>query len=166
MTTDAPSAEYSRALAENARYAAQFDRSTLSPARRLAILACMDGRLTIEDIFGLRTGDAHIIRNAGGLATDDALRSLVISQRLLDTRELLVVAHTGCGMLTFRDDELRAQLAADTGVALGLTFHAFSDLEASLRAQVERIRSHPWLRDMAVHGVVYEVETGRVREIA
>ena len=101
----APPLEYERALAENARYADQFDRSSLPvpPGRRLAVLACMDARLTVEDVLGLRTGDAHIIRNAGGLATDDAIRSLVISQHLLGTEEIIVIEHTGCGMLTFSD---------------------------------------------------------------
>src|SRR5712671_6793277 len=98
-------AQLSRALADNALYAAQFDRSSLPlpPGRKLAVLACMDARLTVEDALGLRIGDAHIIRNAGGLATDDAIRSLVISQHLLGTEEVIVVEHTGCGMLTFED---------------------------------------------------------------
>ena len=109
--TRAPAApELDRVLAENERYAAQFDRSglPLPPGRRLAVLACMDARLTVEDVLGLRTGDAHIIRNAGGLATDDAIRSLVISQHLLGTEEVLVIEHTGCGMLTFEDEPVRA----------------------------------------------------------
>src|SRR6476620_3530955 len=104
--------ELSRALAENDRYAAQFDRSSLPlpPGRKLAVLACMDARLTVEDALGLRTGDAHIIRNAGGLATDDAIRSLVISQQLLGTEEVIVIEHTGCGMLTFDDEAVRERL--------------------------------------------------------
>ncbi len=102
-------AEADRALADNARYAAQFDLAELPllPGRGLAVLACMDARLTVEDVLGLRTGDANIIRNAGGLATDDAIRSLVISQHLLGTREIIVIEHTGCGMLTFEDDVVR-----------------------------------------------------------
>lgn len=167
LETPVRSSEYTRALAENERYAAQFDRSRLAlpPARKLAVLACMDARLTVEDVLGLRTGDAHIIRNAGGLATDDAIRSLVISQRLLGTEEVVVIEHTGCGMLTFRDDDVRRQLAAETGVDSDLSFHAFPDLESNLRAQVERIRAHPWTKDVPVHGVIFEVETGRLREV-
>lgn len=113
--------EYERALAENRRWAAQFDRSALPgvPGRKLAVLACMDVRLTVEDILAIRTGDAHIIRNAGGLATDDALRSLIISQQLLGTEEVIVIGHTGCGMLTFRDDELLA--SSPSGPALTST---------------------------------------------
>jgi carbonic anhydrase len=168
MAIQAPTSEYARALAENERYAAQFDRSRLPlpPGRKLAVLACMDARLTVEDVLGLRTGDAHIIRNAGGLATDDALRSLVISQQLLGTEEVIVIEHTGCGMLTFRDDEVRRDLAAQTGSDVDLPLHAFPELESNLRSQVERIRSHPWIKDVPVHGLVYEVESGRLREVA
>ena len=159
--------EYARALAENQRYRAQFDRSALPapPGRRLAVLACMDARLTVEDVLGLRTGDAHVIRNAGGLATDDAIRSLVISQTLLGTEEVIVIGHTGCGMLTFTDEPVRHDLAERTGVDVDLPLRAFDDLEVNLRAQVERIRSHPWIKDVPVHGLVYEVETGRLREV-
>jgi len=157
--------ELDRALAENARYAAQFDRSDLPlpPGRRLAVLACMDARLTVEDVLGLRTGDAHIIRNAGGLATDDAIRSLVISQHLLGTEEVIVIEHTGCGMLTFEDEPVRASIAQETGVRIDLPLHAFRDLEANLKAQVQRIRSHPWVKAVPVSGLIYEVETGRLR---
>jgi carbonic anhydrase len=160
--------QLARALAENDRYAAQFDRSSLPlpPGRKLAVLACMDARLTVEDALGLRTGDAHIIRNAGGLATDDAIRSLVISQHLLGTEEVIVVEHTGCGMLTFEDTAVREQIANETGETVDLPLHPFSDLEANLRAQVERIRSHPWVKDVPVSGLVYEVESGRLRHIA
>ena len=167
MAIQAPSSEYTRALAENERYAGQFDRSSLPlpPGRKLAVLACMDARLTVEDVLGLRTGDAHIIRNAGGLATDDAIRSLVISQELLGTEEVIVIEHTGCGMLTFKDDEVRRSLAKKTGRDVDLTFHAFGELEANLRAQIDRIRDHPWIKDVPVHGLIYEVETGRLREV-
>jgi len=168
MATQTPTTEYARALAENQRYAAQFDRSALPlpPGRRLAVLACMDARLTVEDVLGLRTGDAHIIRNAGGLATDDALRSLVISQQLLGTEEIIVIEHTGCGMLTFRDDEVRQEIAQRTGTDVDLAFHAFPELEANLRQQLARIRSHPWIKDVPIHGLVYEVESGRLRAVA
>ncbi len=160
--------ELERALAANQRYASQFDRSTLplSPGRKLAVLACMDARLTVEEVLGLRTGDAHIIRNAGGLATDDAIRSLIISQHLQGTEEVIVVEHTGCGMLTFEDEPVRQKIAAETGTELDLPLHSFPDLESNLRAQVERIRSHPWVKDIPVSGVVYEVESGRLRHVA
>lgn len=165
-SVDAP--ETSRALAENERYAATFDRPNLDlpPSRRLAVLACMDARLTVEQVLGLRTGEAHIIRNAGGLATDDAIRSLVISQQLLGTEEVLVIEHTGCGMLTFDDGEVQASIAEATGEQVDLPLLAFPDLESNLNAQVEKIRSHPWIKDVPVTGVVYEVETGRLRRVA
>jgi len=168
MAIQAPSSEYARALAENERYAAQFDRSSLPlpPGRKLAVLACMDARLTVEDVLGLRTGDAHIIRNAGGLATDDAIRSLVISQQLLGTEEVIVIEHTGCGMLTFRDEEVHRDLAARTGEDVDLAFYAFGELEPNLRSQIDRIRAHPWIKDVPVHGLIYEVETGRLRNVA
>ena len=157
-----------RALADNARYAAQFDRSSLPalPGRKLAVLACMDARLSVEDALGLRTGDAHIIRNAGGLATDDAIRSIVISQHLLGTEEVIVVEHTRCGMLTFDDLAVREWIASETGKTVDLPLHPFSDLEENLRAQVDAIRSHPWVKDVPVSGVVYDVESGRLRQIA
>jgi carbonic anhydrase len=160
--------QLARILAENARYAAQFDRSALppSPGRRLAVIACMDARLTIEDTLGLRAGDAHVIRNAGGLATDDAIRSLVISQHLLGTEEVIVIEHTGCGMLTFEDEVVRERIAAETGETVDLPLQSFKDLESNLKAQVERIRSHPWVKDVPVSGLVYEVETGRLHHVA
>ena len=160
--------ELDRVLSENRSYAAQFDRSTLPlpPGRKVAVLACMDARLTVEDVLGLRTGDAHIIRNAGGLATDDAIRSLVISQQLLGTEEVIVIEHTGCGMLTFQDHEVHQDLVEKTGTDIDLAFHAFPELESNLRSQVERIREHPWIKDVPVHGLIFEVESGRLREVA
>ena len=169
MTATVPQPpQLARAIAENDRYAAQFDRSRLPlpPGRKLAVLACMDARLTVEDALGLRTGDAHIIRNAGGLATDDAIRSLVISQHLLGTEEVIVVEHTGCGMLTFEDGPVQAQIASATGETVDLPLHSFRNLEANLTAQVERIRAHPWVKDVPVSGLIYEVESGRLRHVA
>jgi carbonic anhydrase len=168
VATQTSTPEYVRALNENARYAAQFDRSALPlpPGRRLAVLACMDARLTVEDVLGLRSGDAHIIRNAGGLATDDAIRSLVISQQLLGTEEVIVIEHTGCGMLTFQDDQVHQDLVEKTGSDVDLAFHAFPDLEDNLREQVRRIQAHPWIKDVPVHGLIYEVESGRLREVS
>jgi carbonic anhydrase len=172
MSTNSQHApELERVLAENERHLGQMDRSKpplppgAPPGRKLAVIACMDARLTVEDVLGLRTGDAHIIRNAGGLATDDAIRSLVISQHLLGTEEVIVVEHTGCGMLTFEDEPVRQQIAAETGTELDLPFHSFPDLESNLRSQVERIRSHPWVKEVPVSGVVYEVESGRLRHV-
>ena len=160
--------EFGRILAENERYTESFDRSALTaaPLRGIAIVACMDARLDVEETLGLRTGDAHIIRNAGGLATDDAIRSLVISQNLLGTEEVIVIEHTGCGMLTFQDDDVHRDLVAKTGADVDLAFHAFPNLEDNLREQVRRIRAHPWVKDVPVHGLVYEVETGRLREVS
>jgi carbonic anhydrase len=159
------SIELERVLAANATYADRFYGSglTASPARRLAVVACMDARLTIEDLLGLRTGDAHLIRNAGGLATDDAIRSLVISQHILETREIFVIEHTGCGMLTFEDEPVRRRIAAMQGATVDLPLLPFSDLEANLVSQVDRIRAHPWIMDVPVRGLIYDVETGRLR---
>ena len=166
--TETYSSEFERALAENERYVSQFDRSALPlpPGRKLAVLACMDARLTVEDVLGLRSGDAHIIRNAGGLASDDAIRSLVISQQLLGTQEVIVIEHTGCGMLTFDDQDVQAHLAESTGTTVDLPLGAFPDLESNLRAQVAKITAHPWTKDVPVHGLIYEVETGRLREVS
>ena len=141
----------------------------LPPARRLAVLACMDARLTVEPALGLRTGDAHIIRNAGGIVTDDALRSLIISHHLLGTREFAIVNHTDCGMLTFADPDLRARLRRETDATpvTPARFYAFSDLEANVREQIHAVRSHPWVpRAIPVRGFVYDVRTGRLEEVA
>jgi carbonic anhydrase len=165
--SDTRPSEYARALEENARYAAGFDRPRLPmpPGRKLAVLACMDARLTVEEVLGLRTGEAHIIRNAGGLATDDAIRSLVISQTLLGTEEVLVIEHTDCGMLTFQDAAVRGELAARTGASVDLPLLPFGDLRANLKTQLAAIRAHPWIKDVPIHGLIYEVETGRLREV-
>lgn len=159
--------EYARILAENERYTEVFNRAALgaAPMSGIAIVACMDARLDIEEALGLRTGDAHIIRNAGGLATDDAIRSLIVSQRLLGTDEVLVIEHTGCGLLNADAGRLRRWLANESGVQVDLELGEFADLEANLREQVERIRTHPWLRHVPVHGLIFEVETGRLREV-
>ncbi len=159
--------EFARLLAENQRYAEQFNRSALqaAPLAGLAIIACMDCRLSIEDMLGLRTGDAHIIRNAGGLATDDAIRSLIVSQQVLGTHEVIVIEHTECGMLNFPDEAMRTKLATQSGHRLDLRFLGFPDLEANLRAQMERIRTHPWVKPVPVHGLIYEVNGGKLREV-
>jgi carbonic anhydrase len=157
-------------LAANQQYAEKFTLGHLPmpPARKLAIVACMDARLTVEQFLGLKTGDAHIIRNAGGLVTEDALRSLIISSYLLGTRTYYVVQHTDCGMLTFTDEKLREKLKSETGHdASHLHFHSFSDVEKSVKNQLQTIRNNPFLpRDIDVHGFVYDVRTGKLQEIS
>ena len=159
--------EFARILSENERYTEVFNRAALgaAPMSGIAIIACMDARLDVEEALGLRTGDAHVIRNAGGLATDDAIRSLIISQRLLGTDEILVIQHTGCGLLNADAEALKQRLTAESGRTVDLDFGAFTDLEANVRAQVDRLRAHPWLRQVPVHGLIFEVETGRLHEV-
>ncbi len=156
-------------LAANSRYADRFDTGDLPmpPGRHVAILTCMDARLLPASFLGLEEGDAHVIRNAGGRASGDALRSLIISYKLLGTREFLVIHHTDCGMLTFENDQLQQQLRRDTGAdASGINFLAFSDLEQSVRDDVKTIRDSPLIPDeIPVSGYVYDVRTGRLREV-
>src|SRR6185369_7883053 len=130
--------EYGRILDENRRYVEAFDRSSLTaaPLSGLAIIACMDARLDVEEALGLRTGDAHIIRNAGGLATDDVIRSLIVSQQLLGTHEIVVIGHTGCGLQGADEAAIHAQLAGSSGVDLDMGFGSFDDVETSVRASV------------------------------
>ncbi len=155
-------------LKNNAAYAASFDKGDLPmpPGKRLAVLACMDARLNIYGMLGLSEGEAHVIRNAGGVVTDDAIRSLTISQRLLGTREIVLVHHTDCGMLTFKDDELKAQIEADTGIKPGFALEAFGDLERDVRQSIARIKASPFIpHKESVRGFIYEVESGRLREV-
>ncbi len=155
-------------LRANQTYAAAFDKGGLPmpPGRRVAVVACMDARLNPFGMLGLTEGDAHVIRNAGGVVTDDAVRSLAISQRLLGTREIVLIHHTDCGMLTFRDDELKAQIESDTGLRPPFALEAFADVDEDVRQSLRRVRASPYIphRD-AVRGFVYEVETGRLREV-
>jgi carbonic anhydrase len=158
-------------LAANESYAARFSSANLPmpPARKLAVVACMDARMHIYDMLGLKTGDAHVIRNAGGIVTADALRSLVISHYLLGTQEFMVINHTDCGMLTFKDEELRDRLRSATGVVpvAPEAFHAFSSPEANVREQIQRLRLHPWIpKSIPVRGFVYDVKTGRLNEVS
>ncbi len=156
-------------LQNNARYAEGFDKGDLPlpPAKGVAVVACMDARLHVSKLLGLKEGDAHIIRNAGGVVTDDEIRSLAISQRLLDTREIILIHHTGCGMLTFKDDEFRRQIQEETGVRPEWAAEAFSDLDEDVRQNIARIKASPFIpRKDSVRGFVYEVETGRLREVA
>jgi len=156
------------ALAGADEYAADFDKGSLPlpPAKPLAIVACMDARLDPYALLGLGEGDAHVIRNAGGVVTDDEIRSLAISQHLLGTREVMLIHHTDCGMLTFTDDGFAATLAEEAGSAPSWSAHAFSDLETDVREQMKKIRDSPFIphRDQ-VRGFVYDVETGRLNEV-
>jgi carbonic anhydrase len=149
-------------------YAASFDQGDLPipPARKLAVLACMDARLNPYALLGLREGDAHIIRNAGGVVTDDEIRSLAISQRLLGTEEIILIHHTDCGMLTFTDDEFKRSVQDDVGIKPEWAAEAFPDLDEDVRQSVARIQASPFIpRKDSVRGFVYEVETGRLREV-
>jgi carbonic anhydrase len=139
----------------------------MPPARHVAVLACMDARMHPEQFLGAEIGDLHCIRNAGGRASDDAIRSLIISCKLLGTREFLIIHHTDCGMLTFTDEALQKQLTEETGAdASGIEFLAFPDLDQSVRDDVERIRSSPFIPDdIPVTGYVYDVATGRLRQV-
>jgi carbonic anhydrase len=159
--------EYERIRSENARYVDTFDRSALTaaPLTGLAILACMDARLDVHEALGLRTGDAHVIRNAGGIATDDAIRSIVVSQELMGTDEILVIGHTRCGLEGVDESAVRARLAERTGEALDLPLGAFEVVQDSVRASVERLRAHPWVRGVTVHGLVFDVATGRLIDV-
>ena len=157
-------------LLENARrYAEGFDKGglPLPPAKHVAVVACMDARLNPYGLLGLTEGDAHVIRNAGGVITQDELRSLAISQRLLGTREIVLIHHTDCGMLTFTDDEFRAAIHADTGIKPSWAAEAFDDLDADVRQCIARITSDPFIpyKD-SVRGFVYDVHTGGLREVS
>lgn len=155
-------------LANAERYAATFDKGSLPlpPAKQVAVVACMDARLNPYGLLGLSEGDAHVIRNAGGVITQSELRSLAISQRLLGTKEIVLIHHTECGMLTFTDDEFRAQILADTGIEPAWTAEAFDDLDTDIKQSIARIQAEPSipLKD-SIRGFVYDVATGRLREV-
>jgi carbonic anhydrase len=156
-------------LQNNASYAEAFNRGDLPlpPATKVAVVACMDARLDPARILGLEEGDAHVIRNAGGVVTDDEIRSLAISQRLLGTEEIVLIHHTDCGMLTFSDDEFRRQVQDDTGVKPEWPAEAFSDLDEDVRQSIARIEASPFVpRKDSIRGFVYEVESGRLREVS
>jgi carbonic anhydrase len=149
-------------------YAARFDKGDLPlpPARKLAVLACMDARLDPYALLGLQEGDAHVIRNAGGVVTDDGIRSLAISQRLLGTEEIVLIHHTDCGMRTFTDDAFKRSIQDETGIKPEWAAEAFDDLEEDVRQSLARITASPFIpRKESVRGFVYEVETGRLREV-
>jgi carbonic anhydrase len=157
-------------LKANENFARNFKLGELSvrPARHVAVLACMDSRILFEHCLGLKPGDAHMIRNAGGIATDDALRSLIVSHHLLDTQEFIIINHTDCGLLKVREDELKERLTKKmgTGADAPSHFHAFDDLEANVRLQIKRVKSHPWIpKHIPVRGFVYDVKTGKLGEV-
>jgi carbonic anhydrase len=139
----------------------------MPPATRVAVVACMDARLNPTGLLGLKEGDAHVIRNAGGVITDDAIRSLAISQRLLGTEEVMLIHHTDCGMLTFKDDDFRRQVEEDTGVKPTWAAETFDDLDGDVRQSIARIKASPFIpKKDGVRGFVYDVENGSLREVA
>lgn len=156
-------------LSNNTRYAETFSKGDLPlpPGRNLAVLACMDARLDPHRILGLEEGDAHVIRNAGGVVSDDAIRSIVISQRLLGTREVILIHHTDCGMLTFRDDKVKDSIEADTGLRPSFALEAFADLDQDVRQSISRLKASPFvLHKDQIRGFVYDCATGRLKEVS
>ena len=155
-------------LTNNERYAAAFDQGDLQmpPRRPVAVVACMDARLDVNRILGLEEGDAHVIRNAGGVVTDDEIRSLAISQRLLGTKEIILIHHTDCGMLTFTDDEFKRSIQEDTGIKPQWAAEAFGDLDQDVRQSLARIKTSPFIpKKDGIRGFVYDVATGALREV-
>jgi carbonic anhydrase len=155
-------------LANNAEFASSFTKGDLPmpPGKALAVVACMDARLNVYALLGLEEGQAHVIRNAGGVVTDDVIRSLAISQHLLGTREVLLVHHTDCGMLTFTDDEVKADLEAATGLRPHFALEAFGDLERDIRQSIARIKHSPFVvHKDSIRGFVYDVHTGALQEV-
>src|SRR5918995_2225008 len=155
-------------LRNNAAYAESFEKGDLPlpPAKPVAVVACRGARLDVHKILGLGEGDAHVIRNAGGVITDDEIRSLTISQRLLGTREIILIHHTDCGMLTFSDEEVKGQIQEEVGMKPHFAFESFSDLEEDVRQSIRRIQASLFIpHKESVRGFIYEVETGRLREV-
>ena len=155
-------------LANNAKYAEAFDKADLPlpPAGKAAVVACMDARMDPARLLGLEEGDAHVIRNAGGVVSDDVIRSLVISQRLLGTEEIILLHHTDCGMVTFKDDDVKAAIEADTGLRPAFAMEAFPDVEEDVRQSIRRIEACPFIPVRnRVRGFVYDVESGRLNEV-
>jgi carbonic anhydrase len=156
-------------LQRNDAYAQQFSTGSLAmpPARNVAVVACMDARLNVYGLLGLKEGEAHVIRNAGGVVTDDVIRSLLISQRLLGTQEIVLIHHTDCGMLTFSDDEVKGAVQADTGLKPPFALEAFGDLETDVRQSIARIKASPFVPNKtSVRGFVFDVTTGRLKEVS
>jgi carbonic anhydrase len=161
---------YSDQLLQNNRaYAATFGKSYLShrPSRPVAVVTCMDARIDVHRALGVEEGEVHVIRNAGGVVTDDVIRSLLISQRLLGTREVMVIHHTNCGMQTFTDDGMKRQIEAEVGIRPSFALEAFPDLEQDVRQSIARIKASPFLPHKdAVRGFVYDVGRGTIGEVA
>jgi len=156
-------------LKSNTAYAKDFKKGNLPlpPSKKTAVLACMDARLDAHKILGLEEGEAHVIRNAGGVATDDAIRSLLISQRLLGTEEIVLIHHTDCGMLTFSDDDLKKKIHSETGIRPSFALEAFPDPDQDVLQSIARIKASPFIRRKdLIRGFVYDVKTGRLREVA
>jgi carbonic anhydrase len=156
-------------LKNNEAYAAGFDKGDLAlpPAKKVAVLACMDARLDPAGALGLHEGDAHVIRNAGGVVTDDEIRSLAISQNLLGTEEIILIHHTDCGMLTFTDEQFAEKLQEETGETPEWSAQAFPDLDGNVRESIDKIKSSPFIPNKdSIRGFVYEVETGKLREVS
>jgi carbonic anhydrase len=155
-------------LKYNEAYARTFTKGNLplTPGKPIAVVACMDARLDTHRLLGLQEGDAHVICNAGGVVTDDVIRSLTISQRLLGTTEIVLIHHTDCGMLTFKDDEVKARIEADTGIRPAFALEAFPDLAADVRQSIARIKASPFVpHKETVCGFIYDVKTGRLSEV-
>jgi carbonic anhydrase len=155
-------------LRNNQSYAGSFKKGDLPlpPARHVAVLACMDARLDVHKILGLQEGDAHVIRNAGGAVTDDAIRSLAISQRLLGTTEIVLIHHADCGMLTFNDDDIKSKIEKETGIRPAFAFEAFADLDEDVKQSIARIKASPFIPNKSsVRGFVYDVKSGRLDEV-
>ena len=155
-------------VSNNESYARSFKKGDLPlpPAKHVAVLACMDARLDVHKILGLQEGDAHVIRNAGGAATDDAIRSLAISQRLLGTKEIVLIHHTDCGMLTFKEDDLKSQIESETGIRPAFALEAFADLDKDVRQSIARIQASPFIpHKSSIRGFVYDVRTGLLNEV-
>lgn len=155
-------------LRNNETYAGSFDKADLPmpPGKQVAVVACMDARLNVYGMLGIEEGDAHVIRNAGGVITDDAIRSLVISQKLLGTEEIILIHHTDCGMLTFTDDEVKKQIESETGIRPPFALDAFGDPEADVRQSIKRIKANPFVPNKdAVRGFVFDVKTGKLNEV-
>ena len=155
-------------LKNNESYAKSFTKGDLAlpPAKGVAVLACMDARLDVHKILGLQEGDAHVIRNAGGVATDDAIRSLTISQRLLGTKEIILIHHTDCGMLTFKDDDVKGKIESEVGIRPAFALEAFPNAEDDVKQSIARIQASPFIPDKkSVRGFVYDVKSGRLNEV-
>ena len=156
-----------RIVEHNRGYAKHYDLAhlTAEPQRQLVIVGCMDARMSFQQTLGLKIGDAHFIRNAGGIVTDDVVRSLVLSHRLLGTKSLMIINHTDCGLQRLSDEALNKRFHAESGEWSDITFHAFTDPRKNVRTQIERVRSHPWLDFLEVRGFIYDVKTGLLEEV-